>query len=882
MSRSRPSSALRIAIAYLVAGIVWILVTDLAVNRLVPPGRLELAQTLKGGLFVAGSALVLYGLVRWEQRRSRRLAGRLESTREVLERASRSLSEALVVVDVAERTIASCNEAAERLFGYSRDQLIGSPTRLLHVDEEHWRAFARRSDPVLAREGVWRGDFEMQRADGTRIQTEHTVSLVEPRGEERMKAVSVIRDVTGRKELEEELRRRERRQRAILGSISDVITVLDEDGTILYESPSLRRVLGWEPEELVGRSAFEMIHPDDRERVERAYRRVVETGEGPTKLEYRVRHADGGWRTLETRGMAAEGTDLRGTVVVSRDITERRTGEAKFSAVFDVSPSGIALTTLEEGRFLAVNRTFEELTGYGRDEVVGRTVEEIDFWPEPSDRERIVEAVRRSGTVRSRETRLRSADGEIIDVLYSGSVVEIEGEEILVSVAQDIRERKEFERELERQALYDTVTGLPNRTLLRDRLVHALERDRREEGAVAVLFLDLDRFKAVNDSLGHRAGDEVLRQVADRLERAIRGADTVARFGGDEFLLLLEGVMEVPGDIERLAERARRTLEEPFEAGGTSFRLTGSIGAAHSGMPHEGPDDLIRMADAAMYRVKEPESTDFHLFDRDRDAELTRRLQVESELRRALEEDRFVTHYHPIYRLPDLRIVGAEALVRWEHPERGLVPPAEFIPAAEASGLIVPLGERVLELALRQLRTWREEGRVEPDFRVSVNLSARQYQEEGLVDAIGRTAEGLEVPLEMLTLEITETILLTGRGKLQGLRDRGTRVAIDDFGTGYSSLHYLRRLEADALKLDRSFVADLGESARSAAIVDAVLTVADRLELDVVAEGVETEEQLAWLRDAGCGYGQGYFFTRPLPAGELAALLGNGDRPVSG
>lgn len=871
------SSAVRIVTIYLAAGVAWILATDLLVARLVGPGQQQLVQTLKGWIFVVGSALLLYGLIRYEKRRARRLSDRLESTRDLLEEAGRILSDAVIVVDAERRAIVACNPAAEEMFGYDREELIGSSTRLLHVDEEHHREFARRGDPELAAEGSWRGEFRMRRADGRVIHTQHAVSLLEGRDGEPARAVSVIRDVTDRRELERELRRREERQEAILASISDVVTVLDRDGTIRYESPSIRHVLGWEPGELVGRPAFELIHPEDRDQVERLYRDTLGSGRRRGTVEYRFRHAEGGWRTLESRGMVAEAADIDGTVVVSRDITERRESEAKFSAVFDVSPSAIALTTLEEGRFLAVNETFVDLTGYDREEVLGRTSREIDFWHPPDDRDRVVAELRGGGVVRSLETRLRLADGELADVLYSGALLEVGDDQLLVSVAQDIRERKQFERELERQALYDTLTGLPNRSLLHDRLVHALERTGGDDEAVGLLFVDLDRFKAVNDSLGHPAGDEVLRQVADRLSRTLRDRDTVARFGGDEFFVLLEGADDLPGDLERAAERVRTAFEAPFEAAGASFRLTASIGAVHSGVPFEGADDLIRMADAAMYRVKQPESTGFHLFDPDQDAELTQRLHLETALRRALDEDQFVVHYHPIYRLPDLEIVGVESLARWEHPERGLLPPAEFIPAAEDSGLIVPLGHRVLEKALRQAVAWREAGQIpSTGFRISVNLSARQYQQEGLVEDIVAAAEEVGFPLEMLTLEITETILLTGRGKLQRLRDRGVRVAIDDFGTGYSSLHYLRRLEADSLKLDRSFVADLTGSKRSSAIVEAVLTVADRLGLDVVAEGVETEAQLRWLADARCGHAQGYHFTRPVTAEGFAALMADG------
>ncbi|MFW6193165.1 MAG: EAL domain-containing protein [Gemmatimonadota bacterium] len=677
------------------------------------------------------------------------------------------------------------------------------------------------------------------------------------------------------------LRDRTRRYEALLTEISDVVTVLESDGTVRYESPSVARVFGHDPDGRTGRPAFEHAHPGDADRVTAELVDGLDEAGDSATVQFRLRAGDGSWRTVEATGIVPDHPELD-TVVVTRDVTDRVQMEGKYRAIFRTNPSPVSLSA--EGRFVEVNDAFLELYGLSRDDVIGERPEELGLWVDGDERERIRAVLAATGSVRDREVRLRDADGEAFEALFSASAVDIAGDAYWVSVVQDIRERKRFEEALQRQALHDQLTGLPNRTLFRDRLEHALERADREGTEVAVLALDLDRFKAVNDSLGHPAGDRVLRSVASRLEEVLRDEDTVARVGGDQFAVLLEEV-DSPSGIERAAERIRRAFERPFRAEGSEFTLTASIGAAHSASSSREPDDLIRLADAAMYRVKSPGSTDLHVYDPNRDRDVTERLQREAALERAIREGQIVVHYQPVYRLATEEIVGAEALVRWEHPDRGLVPPGEFIPVAEESGLIVPLGRRVLERALEQAGRWRREGLVNPGrFRIGVNLSAREYREDDLVDAVEDAAASAGVPLSMLTLEITETAAVTGRGHLQALREKGLRLAIDDFGTGYSSLQYLRHLDADVLKVDRSFISDLEDDERDQALVKAILFLARETGITVVAEGVETGDQLAWLREQGCPEAQGYYFARPVPGEEMGGLLAgsSGRRAVAG
>ena len=425
------------------------------------------------------------------------------------------------------------------------------------------------------------------------------------------------------------------------------------------------------------------------------------------------------------------------------------------------------------------------------------------------------------------------------------------------------------------QSVHDALTDLPNRTLFHDRVEHALAGAKRRNTRVAVLFLDLDRFKHINDVHGHHAGDELLVGVARRLRHALRAGDTVARLGGDEFAVLLEDIRE-PADATGVAESIAAALTKPFAVAGREHFVTASIGIALSHARAEEPGMLLRNADAAMYRAKEKGRAGYELFDEDMRARMTYRLQVEAELQAALDEDQLELWFQPQLSLPDRRLVGAEALLRWRHPERGLLAAGEFIPVAEDSGLIVPLGLWALERACRTAAGWQARWPDAPPLSVSVNLSARQLAQPRLAGAIGAILARAGVQPQDLVLEITESVLLddadTPRATLTALRELGVQLALDDFGTGYASLAYLRRLPLSGLKVDRSFVDGLGTDPEATAIVEAVCGIAKGMGLDLTAEGVETEEQLAELARIGYPFGQGYLFARPLPPAEFLAF----------
>jgi diguanylate cyclase (GGDEF)-like protein len=447
----------------------------------------------------------------------------------------------------------------------------------------------------------------------------------------------------------------------------------------------------------------------------------------------------------------------------------------------------------------------------------------------------------------------------------------------LIAVVRDISERKAFEEQLRHMAFHDDLTGLPNRALFMDRVEHALARANSQACSIAVLFIDLDNFKVVNDSLGHAAGDRLLNTLSTRLRACLDPRATLARFGGDEFTILLEDIANV-GDAQEVAQRVRDVLRRSIGIAEREVFATASIGIAVSTPGKDTPGDLVRNADVAMYRAKANGRAGFVVFDRTLDAVAVGRLELETELRAALERGELEVHYQPIVHLPTGRIRDMEALVRWRHPRHGLIPPDRFISLAEETGLIIPMGLFVLETACRQLRAWQARFGKQADLCVSVNLSARQFQHPTLLDDVRGVLHETGVEPSRLMFEITESIAMRDAAAaadiLADLKQLGVRLAIDDFGTGYSSLSYLHRFPIDVLKIDRSFISRLRSERHDVAIVEAVIALARGLNMDVTAEGIETNEQLTQLERMGCHNGQGYYFGRPMPSDSVTQMLG--------
>jgi len=447
------------------------------------------------------------------------------------------------------------------------------------------------------------------------------------------------------------------------------------------------------------------------------------------------------------------------------------------------------------------------------------------------------------------------------------------------NLARTLEAEKELEAQLRHQAFHDPLTKLANRARFMDRLEHALQRAAGRGQGLAVLFMDLDDFKAVNDSLGHPVGDRLLVDVAERLLANLRPGDTAARFGGDEFAVLLEDALELR-DATTVAARMIESLRAPFTLGDTEVFVRASMGIA-AGASGDAPDELLRRADVAMYAAKADGKGRFTVHEPAMDESIVGRLELAAELQRAIERDEFVLYYQPSVVLSSGRIAGVEALLRWRHPIRGLLPPADFVPVAEATGLILPIGRWVLREACFAARRWQEDFPSDPPLSVSVNISARQVHQPGLLDVVSDALRRSGLPPETLTLEITENLMMEDAdlaiARLNELKQLGVRLAIDDFGTGYSSLSYLRRFPVDILKIDKSFVDGVSRQGKERELAESIIELGHSLSLEIVAEGVEQAEQLGWLQTHHCAFGQGFYFSEPVDAAEIAGMLRQGD-----
>ncbi len=576
------------------------------------------------------------------------------------------------------------------------------------------------------------------------------------------------------------------------------------------------------------------------------------------------RLADGRYILIEERR-----TSDGGVIGLRVDITEMKQREASFRLLFDGNPVPMFVYALDGHRFLAVNTAAVEHYGYARDKILGLRLEDINDPTETGGAPHVdaTSADEQAG----RTWKHRKADGSAIDVAVFASLLTYEGQPAVLIAAIDITERKRAEARIAFMAHHDALTALPNRVLLRLRMEEMLARLQRSGGTFAALCIDLDNFKSVNDTLGHSLGDLLLRHVADRLRGALREQDTVARLGGDEFAILLADVAQ-PEEASALAERLLAVVSEPYRLDGHLVTVGASIGIALAPCDGADPDRLLKNADMALYRAKADGKNAFRFFEAEMDARVQARRRLELDLRTALTAGALDVHYQPLIDLPTGEISGVEALLRWPHAERGMIPPAEFIPVAEETGLIGPLGAFVLRRACTAAAAWPER------IKIAVNLSPLQFRTGNLFATVQEALAQSGLAPRRLELEITETLLLEKSdhvlATLHALRALGVRISMDDFGTGYSSLSYLRSFPFDKIKIDRSFVRELDANADSQAIVRAIVSLGTSLGITITAEGVENERDLARLKAEGCNEAQGYLFSQARPQTEISEMLG--------
>jgi diguanylate cyclase (GGDEF)-like protein/PAS domain S-box-containing protein len=562
----------------------------------------------------------------------------------------------------------------------------------------------------------------------------------------------------------------------------------------------------------------------------------------------------------------------------ARHMAELQESEARFRSAFDYASVGMALVE-PGGRFAQVNRSLSEITGYAEAELLAMNFQSLTH-PDDLGRSLVqVHQVLAGQTPNFQlEKRYVHKDGHSVWVHWSVSqVCDVRSKTTrLIFQIQDITDRKRAEEQLLHDAFHDCLTGLPNRALFLDHLKLAIERAKRHAARpFAVLFLDLDRFKIVNDGLGHTVGDRLLVETARRLETCLRPGDTVARFGGDEFTILLEDLKD-RHEAMCVAERVQRELAAPFNFNGQEIFTSASVGIAYSALEYEEPEEILRDADTAMYRAKAAGHDRYQVFNQEMHSEARGRLRMETDLRRAVERHEFALVYQPIVALEDGRLTGFEALIRWQHPELGFISPVKFIPVAEETGLIVDIGQWVLDEACRQMREWVGLWPSGQPLKMSVNLSSRQFAQPDFIGSVKNTLGETGLDARYLKLEITESVVMenseTATSIFKEIRALGVDLSIDDFGTGYSSLSYLHRFPMNTLKVDRSFVMQMHQR-ENAEIVRTIVTLADTLRMDVVAEGVETCDQLRQLKGLRCAYGQGYYFSKPVDARAAGEMV---------
>ncbi len=802
--------------------------------------------------------------------------------------------DAMVVVD-EDGEIVLLNLQAEKQFGYRRDELLGQKVTNIIPQGFAERLITdstRTAAEALAQQIGTGIELTAVRKDGTAFPIELMLSPLE--GADEILVTAAIRDISVRKAAEEHLAQMEGRYRGLLEAAPDAMVVVNEDGEIVLLNLQAEKQFGYRRDELLGQKVTNIIPQGFAERLITDSTRTAAEALAQqigTGIELTARRKDGTAFPVEIMLSPLESAEEILVTAAIRDISVRKAAEehlaqmeGRYRGLLEAAPDAMVVVN-EAGEIVLVNLQAEKQFGYRRDELLGQKVTNII--PEGFAERLIADSTRTAAEALAQqigtgiELTARCKNGTAFPVEIMLSPLESPDGILVTAAIRDISARKAAEADaltmtlqMAHSAEHDFLTGLPNRMLLNDRVGQAIVRAERHANKVAVLFLDVDGFKHINDSLGHPTGDKLLKSIAERLLGCVRAPDTVSRQGGDEFVVLLSEI-EHDEDTAILARRMLKQVMRTHTINGQDLHITASIGV--SVYPDDGTnaETLIKNADTAMYQAKEKGRQSYQFFKPAMNVRAVERQSIEEGLRRALERRELVVHYQPKVGLSDRRITGAEALIRWNHPTRGLVPPGQFIPVAEECGLIRPIGAWVLREACKQARAWADAGL--PALTMAVNVSAMEFREDSFLDGVFETLDETGFDPRQLELELTESVLVkqaeSAASILRAVRDKGVQVAIDDFGTGYSSLSYLRKFPVDALKIDQSFVRQISTGGDDTIIVTAIIALARSLKLRVVAEGVETVEELAFLSAHRCDEVQGYYFGRPVPPHQFASLL---------
>jgi diguanylate cyclase (GGDEF)-like protein/PAS domain S-box-containing protein len=801
-----------------------------------------------------------------------------------------------------------CNARFAEIVGYSPEEVLGLNT--IDITDP---IYVPECVPLLeqcAHGTVERASLEKRyiRKDGTPTWVKISLSAERDSQGKPIHLISFVEDINPRKAAEqsltaaqEALRHSEERYRTAFQTSIDAININRmSDGVYIDVNNAFLDIVAFSRDEVIGRSSIDLaIWADcaDRQRmVDQVSRTSI-----CRDLEARFRKKNGEvfWGLMSASLIEIEGVPC--VLTITRDISAAkaaeqlltqaaealRVSEERYRTVFQTSLDPILINRTSDRRFIDVNQAFLDVMGFKRDEVIGRTSLELNLWADPRDLENVDEILKQTLQCRNVEIQFRKKDGETLWGLMSSSVMEIDGVQCVLTVTRDISSAKAAEDEIRSLAFYDPLTGLPNRRLLMERLHVTLASSSRTGRLRALLFVDLDNFKTLNDTLGHQTGDLLLQEAAKRLTACVREADTVGRLGGDEFVLMLEDLSDLPEDAaaqaKAVGEKILSVVTQPYQLNGRECRSSASIGISVFGGRRENSNEILQQADIAMYQAKAAGRNTMRFFAPALQAAVNARAALEEDLRESIKTCQFVLYYQP--QIDRNRLIGAEALIRWRHPTRGILPPGEFIPLAEETGLILPLGKWVLDAACAQIAAWADNKQT-ARLAVSINISARQFHQPEFVEQVLAALDGTRADPAKLRLELTESILVENvqdvSDKMKELKSHGLRFSLDDFGTGYSSLAYLKKLPLDQVKIDRSFVRDILTEESSAAIAQTIISLSRAMGLPVIAEGVETEEQRDCLARMGCHAFQGFLFGRPLPLEEFEGQwLASAGRSVS-